>query len=341
MKILLAEDDAMVRIMFRKIIKGTEFTLVEAVNGEEALVKMKSEEFDAVITDWMMPKMDGIELISNIRKRFSDPPYILMVTAISTDEAMKKALDAGADDFITKPFFRDPLLQSLRNGILRSKQGKGVSKIIASRNTTSRRSMIGIGIASSTGGPQTLMKLFPDIPKFTNAAFFLVQHGPAWMLRSFALRLQEITPMGVFIGEDGMRFSPGNIYIAPGDIHMIIDPNSDVLRLIDDPPENYCKPAADPLFRSIGSAFGTSAISVVLSGMGKDGTIGSGYIAASGGTVLAQDPATAILPSMPKSVIDLRIATEVHPIEKLGKALTNVVNDLTSKPKLRLIATGN
>ncbi|MFZ4619095.1 MAG: chemotaxis protein CheB [Bacteroidota bacterium] len=339
MKILIAEDDALVRIMFRKVMKGTEFTLVEAMNGEEALAKMRSEEFDAVITDWMMPKMDGIELIANIRKRQSDPPYILMVTAISTDDAMKKALDAGADDFITKPFFREPLLQSIRNGILRSKQGKGVSKIMSAKSAATRHSMIAIGIASSTGGPQTLMKLFPDIPKFTNAAIFLVQHGPAWMLRSFALRLKEITPMGVFIGEDGMRFNPGNIYIAPGDIHMIVDPNSDVLRLIDDPPENYCKPAADPLFRSIGAAFGTSAVSVVLSGMGKDGTIGSGYIAASGGTVLAQDPSTAILPSMPKSIVDLRIASEVHPIEKLGKALANVVNDLTHKPKLKIYGT--
>jgi two-component system chemotaxis response regulator CheB len=336
MKILIADDDAFIRIMFRKILKGTEFTLVEAMNGAEALEAMKREEFDAVITDWMMPKMDGIELILNIRQKFSDPPFILMVTAISTDEAMKKALDSGADDFITKPFFREPLLKSIRNGILRSNQGKNVSKVVAPRRDTPKHSMIGIGIASSTGGPQTLLKLFPDIPRLTNAAIFLVQHGPAWMLRSFALRLKEVTPMGVFIGEEGMRYTPGNIYIAPGDIHMVVDPNGEVLRLVDDPPENYCKPAADPLFRSIGAAFGTKAVSVVLSGMGKDGTIGSGYIAASGGTVLAQDPATAILPSMPKSIVELRIATEVHPLEKLGKALTNVVTDLSNKPKLRL-----
>ena len=341
MKILIADDDAFMRIMFRKILKGSEFTMVEAVNGAEALALMKKEEFDAVITDWMMPKMDGIELISSIRKTVSEPPFILMVTAISTDEAMKKALDAGADDFITKPFFREPLLNSIRNGILRSNQGKGVSKVISPRKEGVKRTMIGIGIASSTGGPQTLMKLFPDIPRLNNAVIFLVQHGPAWMLRSFALRLKEVTPMGVFIGEDGMRYTPGNIYIAPGDIHMVIEPNSEVIRLVDDPPENYCKPAADPLFRSIGAAFGTLAVSVVLSGMGKDGTIGSGYIAASGGTVLAQDPATAILPSMPKSVVELRIATEVHPLEKLGKALTNVVIDLTSKPKLKLYAAAH
>ncbi len=84
MKILVADDDAFMRIMFRKILKGSEFTMVEAVNGAEALALMKKEEFDAVITDWMMPKMDGIELILNIRQKFSDPPFILMVTAIST-----------------------------------------------------------------------------------------------------------------------------------------------------------------------------------------------------------------------------------------------------------------
>lgn len=338
MRILLVDDDAFIRIMFRKMFKGTEFILTDAQNGEEAMTALRNNEFDAVVTDWMMPKMDGIELITNIRAKISDPPFILMVTAISTDDAMKLAMDAGADDFVTKPFFRDPLLTSLRNGIQRSRQGKGATRVISTRKELPKRSLIGIGIASSTGGPQTLLKLFPDIPKMNNAVIFLVQHGPAWMLKSFALRLKDVTPMGVFVGEEGMRYSAGNIYLAPGDIHMIIDPNSETLRLVDDPPENYCKPAADPLFRSIGAAFGPNAVSVVLSGMGKDGTIGSGYIAASGGTVIAQDPATAILPSMPKSIVDLRIATEIHALDKLGKAIVNIVTDLSCKPKLRLYA---
>jgi two-component system, chemotaxis family, protein-glutamate methylesterase/glutaminase len=94
------------------------------------------------------------------------------------------------------------------------------------------------------------------------------------------------------------------------------------LSLNQDPPENFVRPAADPLFRSVAKAFGRDAVAVVLTGMGRDGTIGAGYVASAGGTVLAQDPATAILASMPQSVIDLRIATSVVPLDRMGAAIS-------------------
>jgi DNA-binding response OmpR family regulator len=165
MRILLVDDDAFIRIMFRKMFKGTEFILTEAQNGEEAMTALRNNEFDAVITDWMMPKMDGIELITNIRAKISDPPFILMVTAISTDDAMKLAMDAGADDFVTKPFFRDPLLTSLRNGIQRSRQGKGATRVISTRKELPKRSLIGIGIASSTGRASNAAEIIPGYPQ--------------------------------------------------------------------------------------------------------------------------------------------------------------------------------
>lgn len=326
MKLLIAEDDAFVRIMVKKFLKGSDSTLTETVNGEDAFAALLDNEYDAVIIDWMMPKLDGLELIRTIRKNLTPVPFLMMISAIGSDEAKKKALDAGADAYLTKPFEKELFIQTLENGIIVNQQGRRSISII-NRGTPSRsRSLTGVGIASSTGGPQSLLKVFADIAYSERSVFFLVQHGPGWMLSSFVERLQNVTPMKVQLGADRLKYQPGNIYLAPGDLHMIVDPVNEELRLIDDPPENFCKPAADPLFRSIASAFGPSSMGIVLSGMGRDGTIGSGYIKAAGGTVIAQDPATAILPSMPQSVSDLMIASKIYPLDTLGREISKILN---------------
>lgn len=324
-KVLVAEDDAFTRVMFKRTFKSKEFALTETTNGEDALARIRSEEFDAVLVDWMMPKMDGIELIRAIRSVAEHQPFIVMVTAITSEDGKRKAIESGADAFLKKPFAADEFITLVRNGIQVRGQGRQADKILSRKLLQPRRRFLGVGIASSTGGPQTLLKVFEHMPLIENAAFMLVQHGPQWMLESFAERLQLITPMKVTLGADGMDLQPGRIHLAPGSRHMIVDPVSQKLRLIDDPPENYCKPAADPLFRSIAAVFGPSAVGVVLSGMGKDGTIGCGYIAAAGGRVVVQDPSTAILPSMPTSVAELRIATHMFPLVSFGKEFSTLL----------------
>jgi two-component system chemotaxis response regulator CheB len=112
---------------------------------------------------------------------------------------------------------------------------------------------------------------------------------------------------------------------------MGVDAQRAVIRLNDDPEENYVKPAADPLFRSLARAFGRRTIGVVATGMGRDGTIGAGYLAAAGGLVIAQDPATAILPSMPQSVIDLRIAKIISPLDSLGGVVSGNIKKMAKE----------
>jgi two-component system chemotaxis response regulator CheB len=326
-RILIVEDDAFTRIMIKRTLKSKEFSLAECSNGEEALAMMEGRDFDAAIIDWMMPKMDGIELIRHIRSKQGPHPFIMMLTAISSDEAKRTALESGADSFMTKPYDNEKFLETLNTGIHVSRLGKQADQIITRKGGTGlRKRYTAVGIASSTGGPQTLLQFFTDLPKIDSAAFFIVQHGPAWMLASFAERLRGVAAMDVRLGADGMPVEPGTIYLAPGEKHMIIDPVTFELRLIDDPPENFCKPAADPLFRSIANAYGRSSVSIVLSGMGRDGTIGSGYIRAAGGKVIAQDPATAILPSMPQSVADLMIATQIVPLPLLGREVAKLLS---------------
>ena len=137
----------------------------------------------------------------------------------------------------------------------------------------------------------------------------MLLHGPAWALESFVKSLQHSTEMKVRLAEDGMYAAPGEIYVAPGDRHLIITPNRLKLRLVDDSPENYVRPSADPLLRSVSKAFGHYCIATVMTGLGRDGASGASHVAKAGGIVIAQEPATAVAPSMPRTVIEMVLTT--------------------------------
>ena len=160
---------------------------------------------------------------------------------------------------------------------------------------------------------------------------FLVVHGPAWMLETFSTRLQKETTMTVRLAEEGMETRAGEMYLAPGDRHMVVESGSLRIRLNMDAPENYMRPAADPLFRSAAAAFGRHCIAVVLTGMGRDGTLGAATIAAAGGKVIAQDPRTAVASSMPQTVVNIGAASSVVPLDALGEALRTQVLALAAE----------
>ena len=320
MKVLVVDDNSPFRIFLRKILHKAGYQVYLAEDGNQAWDIILEEKPDAVITDWMMPKMDGIELVKKIRSNSSHPPVIIIVTALVLKEAFDKAMQVGADDYLSKPVTPEVLLYSLNKCLNR----RGQAPISAETEKTITKELpdfYGVGIAASTGGPMTLMKLLSLLNPRDRAAYFAVLHGPGWMLKSFVERGIPNCKLKLKLGDHSLDIKPGEIYLCPGDIHMIVSDDMKI-QLVDSPPENYVKPSADPLFRSIATKFGEKSAAIVLTGMGRDGSLGSGYIKAAGGLVIAQDPSTAVIGSMPKSVIDLRIAQEILSIEQIPEKLT-------------------
>lgn len=321
MKVLIADDNPTIRLILRKILKTRGYTIAEARDGAEAVKTLQTDHFDALLTDWMMPNVDGVELIAWVRIHITPAPFIMMITALAIEQAQERALSAGADAYVTKPFNTGDVLRQMDEGLLLHRQGRKTGSILARGTSPHRPSFTGVGIAASTGGPSTLLKFFSGVSMTDSAAFFVVLHGPGWLMPSFVQRLQAVTPLTVVLAENRMNSLPGKIFVAPGDVHMVVDPATLDIVLVDDPPENYCRPSADPLFRSIARAFGSRSIGAVFTGMGRDGSIGAGYIGAAGGLVLAQDPSTAVMGSMPRSIIELGVARIVLPVEQIAETL--------------------
>lgn len=329
MRILIVEDDHIVLYLLKRILAQKKYEIFLAKDGVEALDIISRYEIDIVLTDWMMPRLNGLELIQLIREKVKPSPVIIVITSLNLTEAREKAFDSGADDYIVKPFEKDELLERIEINYSRRKQS--IFHLPETTEIVNRKAekLIGIGIAASTGGPKIVLNVIKDIGKIENSAIFIVLHGPKWMLESFIVRLQQQTEMICQLGEDNLDIKPGHIYLAPGDKHMIIDPKDFVIRLNDDPPENFVKPAADPLFRSLAKTFGKNAVGIVLTGMGKDGSIGAGFISVNNGFVIAQDPADAVIASMPQTVIELKLANKILKHNLIGAEVRNYVKNFT------------
>lgn len=327
-KILVVEDELTNAILLKRILNKEGYSTVVAHNGFDALQHLEKDTFDAVLTDWMMPQIDGIELIRQMREKMKKLPFIMMVTALVSEGARSYAIESGADDYIAKPIEVEDLLTQLRDGLNKKEQSdKPQQYKVEKKSINVKPPMVGVFIATSTGGPPTLIDLFKDVDTDLDCSYYIVQHGPSWMLETFSQRLQRESGLDVSLATDDLKIRSRHIYLAPGDKHMLISKDYK-LKLDDGPKENFVRPAADPLFRSATETFGKYALGVVLTGLGKDGTQGAAQLVSAGAKILVQDPANAIAPSMPTSIVKSGVEHTIISNKDLGKKVSEFAGKL-------------
>lgn len=188
---------------------------------------------------------------------------------------------------------------------------------------TAKVDVVCIGV--STGGPDALTQLVSALPGNFPVPIVVTQHMPPVFTQLFAQRLDAKAKVKVVEANHGEPLLPGKVYIAPGDYHMRFkkSPTGAVVALDQGPQENYCRPAVDPMFRSIGDIYGGNVLAVIMTGMGQDGHRGAEPLLRAGGRLLVQDEATSVVWGMPGAAVASGLPCDVVPLEKMAEAIIN------------------
>ena len=348
-KILLVDDSALMRRVLCDIIDSDErFQVVaRATNGLEAFDLLSRNQYDAVVLDVNMPKMNGLQLLEELKK-YKIPARVMMAST-DTKEGAKTTLDAlelGALDFIHKPDsavdcrvadFRDELLRIL-NVVANSKLPvfESAEKIRESRQTTLKMVDIAkkfsgrtsgtkiVAIASSTGGPKALQAVIPRLPAELDAPVLLVQHMPKGFTASLAERLNELSAISVKEAQEGDELQCGTVYVVMGGKHMNVKNAGGkyVIHYSDEPSREGVKPCANYMYESLTDSRFDKIICVVMTGMGADGTEGIKNLEARKQVhVISQDQESCTVYGMPKAVANAGLSDQVVPLEQIAQEI--------------------
>ncbi|NBC34694.1 MAG: chemotaxis-specific protein-glutamate methyltransferase CheB [Alphaproteobacteria bacterium] len=327
-------------------------------NGQMAVNAIARQPVDVVILDIEMPVMDGLTALPKLLEASPASKVVMASTLTKRNaEISLKALEAGASEYVTKPTavrelhsaaaFKEELLAKVKAlGAATRPGGKAAARAplgprpAAPRTAAPREARIQpvkpgaitlrpmpsafhpdiIAIGSSTGGPQALFKLLGHLAAGVSQPIIVTQHMPATFTTILAEHIGRQCRLPTCEAADGMPLVGGHCYVAPGNFHMVVagKPDAPVLRINQDPPENFCRPAVDVMIRSVVAAFGRKVLAVILTGMGQDGLKGCRQVAEAGGVVVAQDEATSVVWGMPGAVASAGLCQSVLPIQDIG-----------------------
>ncbi len=355
---VLVVDDAVIvrRLIAQALGREPDMEVVgTASDGDLALTAIPEQRPDVVTLDIDMPGLDGLETLRRLRATWPHLPVVMFTGVSEPGVAELEALALGANDLIPKlphegnmvnaiewvstrlaPRLREVAAQVEKAHALAAAPRPAAAPAPAPRVPAAPRTVPPpsagrvaaslpevLAVASSTGGPNALEALLKGLPADFRVPILVTQHMPTGFTRLLADRLRAATHFQVDEAVAGAPLKPGQVWIAPGDHHLVVQRvgMEVVLQTNQAPPENSCRPAADPMFRSVARVFGPRSLAVVLTGMGQDGMVGAGSIVQAGGRVLVQDEATSVVWGMPGAVARAGHAEAILPLDALPQAI--------------------
>lgn len=352
-RVLVVDDSALVRQLLTSVLEQDRTIEVVGTASDPYVARKKIKELnpDVLTLDVEMPRMDGLTFLRNLMRLHPMP--VVMVSSLTERGAdiTLEALELGAIDFVTKPKVdiahqfesyqqelidkihaaakvsrttleqRSERLNSQSHATTRNTADAVIHKSKSSRFITTDKI---IAIGASTGGTEAIKVILetlpPDMP-----GIVITQHIPPAFSAPFAARMNRVSALSVCEATDGANILTGNVYIAPGDQHLLVERFGGHYRcrLNDGPPVSRHKPSVDVLFRSMAQQVGPNGIAAILTGMGDDGAQGMLEIKEAGAETIAQDENSSVVWGMPGSAVKLMATKKILPLDKIADTLVD------------------
>ncbi len=351
-KILIVDDSSLVRRFLKSFFTNDPDIEIsdEAVDGRSAVEKIKANlgKYDVILLDYEMPHMNGLQVLKTIKNDTSiNPKPSVLVFSSLTSTGSKQTIEcllAGAKDYISKPSrsvegggdltelkksIKDKVISIVSNVKAKSQPRivpkAGVKNTQLTKNKLFSMSPGLLVIGSSTGGPAALETVLKDLPANFPCPILIVQHMPKNFTTILASTLDANCQIGVQEVTQKTIIKPGNAYLACGGKHMSMVSNNEVDVHIGEQ-VNYCMPAVDVLFKSVTQHYKKSVVSLILTGMGKDGLEGVRSLRSSLNCFsISQDQASSVVWAMPRVVYEAGLSDEVLDIDEIGKYLAGAI----------------
>lgn len=341
-KVLVIDDSALVRkVLSKELDQQKDIEVVgTAINPYVARKKIAELKPDVLTLDLEMPRMDGLSFLSKLMEHHPMPVVVVSSLTPKNSENALTALRLGAVDVICKPGsaystkeISKDIIKSVRAASkanvkagskthgksrkqIKVNKGEGGGALL--KQTTKKL----IAVGSSTGGTRALEEILPALPPRL-PGMVIVQHMPPVFTKSFAERLDKICRVNVKEAENGDWIQPGQVLIAPGNYHMLVQRKGAryYTRIKQGPPVHHHRPSVDVMFNSVADAAGVNATGVILTGMGSDGAKGLKKMRDNGAYTIGQNEATCVVYGMPKVAHELDAVEESLPLYKIAEAI--------------------
>jgi two-component system chemotaxis response regulator CheB len=343
-RVLVVDDSAVVRRMISDALKqDPEIEVVGAACDPYVARDMILElEPDVLTLDIEMPRMDGLTFLKILQEHRPMPVIIVSSLTQAGSKIALRAMELGAVDVVAKQSsawnigsLREQLAHRVKGaararlsllGVQPTAGGGSPAPESAAGIQFSPRQLVVMG--ASTGGTEAVKSVLTRLPAGL-PGICIVQHIPPVFSRTFAERMDECCAMEVREAAHGDEVLPGTALIAPGDYHMVVEwtGNRYRVKLRQDPPIHFTRPAVDMLFNSAAQCAGRHALGVLLTGMGRDGAQGMQQLKAAGAVNLAQNEATCVVYGMPRAAVELGVVDRSLPLDHIPHAIIQALRD--------------
>lgn len=340
-RVLVVDDSAYVRKVVKQMLSRSPFIEVvgTARDGAEALELVEQLRPDVVTLDLIMPEMNGVEFLKQQMARRPIPVVVVSIASESGEMALA-ALDAGALDFVQKPTaLATDKIFDISEEIIEKVKVAAQARLaplrlvppgpIPAPAPVSRKGLVDlVAIGISTGGPQALKYLIPQLPGDFPASVVVVLHMPVGYTEMYAQKLNEVSTLRVVEAAQGDIIRPGTVYIAPAGRHLsfVRRPSAEVCVHLDSRPfDTPHRPSADVMFQSAASIYRERLLVVVMTGMGADGRDGAAWVKSQGGLVYTEAEESCVVYGMPLSVVEADLSDQSIPLDRMAQAIMEVV----------------